>query len=768
MRLAKIKTRERVKNIKTIEKGAIAGEHTKNALIRTKDKAERSIPDEDGRSPSQYAGDKVQGTAVDTAYIAALQGRRLAHKGQKTLKERHKQEEVHEQESVLNREQSTSLRSAARTGATPTEKSKVAEGEVGLQPVSRHSAAETPRQEVKAAPSPKLQGISEQKVQPAYDVPIERGRLYAQCAAQHRAADPRREPKTISHGIGRQSATSTTEQDPSTPTEQGRRLAQHRAAKQVQERRHGRELARQSDPIVAEKGRTPIDDTPIERGRRLTESRQAELGRGKRNEAKSAYQDRFRSPRTNMARQSGISTKQSSRPKQMKPGQKGLKASNRAVKTAEQTAKTAIKTSQASMRATQKAAQATERATRAGVQAARAAAKAAAVSAKAVVKALKAAVKAITEAVRNLIAAVAAGGSVAVFAIIIICLIGLIVASPFGIFFAGNNKTAETVPVSAAVAQVNYDFNAYLEALQDGDYSSIDVSGTIADWPEMLAVFAVKVAGSEDVDAMDVATMDATRISKLKEVFWAMNSVTSTVESIPHPDSDPDDDTDDSWTEYILHITITPKTAETAKTAYRFTEKQKESLDELLENRDALLELIGDLVFISADAQDIIRNLPSDLSDERREVVKTACSLVGKVTYFWGGKSLVIGWDSRWGTIQKVWADGNDTTGTYRPYGLDCSGFVDWVFYNMTDGAYVIGHGGGATMQHNYCTPITWANAIPGDLVFYPEDSHVGIVGGRDEAGNLLIVHCASGYNCVVVTGANGFTSIGRPLFYTD
>lgn len=766
--MAKIKTRKRVKNIKTIEKGAIAGEHTKNALIRTKDKAERSIPDEDGRSPSQYAGDKVQGTAVDTAYIAALQGRKLAHKGRKALKERHKQEEVHEQESVLNREQSTSPRNAARTGVSPFVKSEVAEEQVGLQPVSRHSAAETFRQEVKATPSPKPQGKSAQKVQPAYDVPIERGRLYAQRAAQHRAADPRREPKTISHGIGRQSVTTTTEQDTSTPIEQGRRLAQHRAAKQVQERRHTKELARQSDPNPTEKSRTPIDDTPIERGRRMTERRQAELARGKRKAAKSAYQDRFRSPRTNAARRTGISTKEPSRPKQIKPAQKGLKASNRAVKTAEQTAKTAIKTSQASMRATQKAAQATERAKRASVQAARAAAKAAIVSAKAISKALRAAVKAITEAARNLIAAVAAGGSVAVFAIIIICLIGLIVASPFGIFFAGSNKTAETVPVSAAVAQVNYDFNAYLEALQDGDYSSIDVTGTIADWPEMLAVFAVKVAGSEDVDAMDVATLDATRVSKLKEVFWAMNSVTSTVESIPHPDSAPDDDTDDSWTEYILHITITPKTAEEAKTAYRFTEKQAETLNELLANRDALLELIGDLVFISADAQDIIRNLPSDLSEERREVVKTACSLVGKVTYFWGGKSLVIGWDSRWGTIQKVWADDSETTGTYRPYGLDCSGFVDWVFYNLTDGAYVIGHGGGASSQHSYCRSIEWSEAIPGDLVFYPEDSHVGIVGGWDEDGNLLIIHCASGMNGTVITGINGFKSIGRPYYYND
>ena len=51
-----------------------------------------------------------------------------------------------------------------------------------------------------------------------------------------------------------------------------------------------------------------------------------------------------------------------------------------------------------------------------------------------------------------------------------------------------------------------------------------------------------------------------------------------------------------------------------------------------------------------------------------------------------------------------------------------------------------MGHGGGAQSQHTYCTAIPWDKAQPGDLVFYPDDSHVGIVGGRDAAGNLLIV----------------------------
>lgn len=457
----------------------------------------------------------------------------------------------------------------------------------------------------------------------------------------------------------------------------------------------------------------------------------------------------------------GISTKAS---------RLGIKAPQKAVKTAEQTSRTTVKTAKATAKAAQRSAQASARAVRVSAQAAKASAKAATVTAKATVKAIAAVIKAIATATKDLIAAIAAGGWIALVAIVLICLIGLIVASPFGIFFAGNNRDAGAVTVSAAVSQVNYDFNAQLEALQDDDYDSIDITGTMANWPEVLAVFAVKVAGNEDADAMDVATLDPERVGKLKEVFWDMNTITSEVETIEYPDSNPDDDADNSWTERNLHITISAKTAEEMKTEYNFSEKQKKMLDELLQNRDALLELIGNLEFISADAEEILKNLPDDLSDERREVVKTACSLVGKIGYFWGGKSLVIGWDQRWGTIQKVWAEGSSTTGTYRPYGLDCSGFVDWVFYNMSNGEYVIGHGGGAMSQHTYCTPITWDKAIPGDLVFYPEDSHVGIVGGWDQDGNMLIIHCTSGgsLNGTVITGAYGFSAIGRPRYYTD
>ena len=157
--------------------------------------------------------------------------------------------------------------------------------------------------------------------------------------------------------------------------------------------------------------------------------------------------------------------------------------------------------------------------------------------------------------------------------------------------------------------------------------------------------------------------------------------------------------------------------------------------------------------------------LPTDLSPQRRAVVTTACQLVGKINYFWGGKSLAIGWDRRWGQLMQVTAPGSQSTGTWRPFGMDCSGFVTWVFYNASGGTYILGGGGGTSSQHAACTAITAAQAQPGDIVFYGDDSHVGIVGGRDASGNLLIIHCASGYDTVVITGQGSFSAFARPPY---
>lgn len=385
-------------------------------------------------------------------------------------------------------------------------------------------------------------------------------------------------------------------------------------------------------------------------------------------------------------------------------------------------------------------------------------------AAKTAVELFKRAAGMLRRAAAALISALAGlvGGSVVLVALVVIIIIAAVASSPFGLYFAAERNAPDTVSVAEAVAQVNIAYNAKLEELQAGDYDSIDIQGQTPDWPEVLAVFAAKTAGTDD--GVDVATLDADRVARLTAVFWDMTKITSWVETIDHPGSGDDD----GWTEYILHITITPKTADEMRTAYAFTRYQNEALDELLADRATLASLASSLTITNADAEEVLQNLPADLSPERRAVIQNALMLYGKVSYFWGGKSLVLGWDSRWGQLRQVTAAGSSTTGTYRPYGLDCSGFVDWAFYNATGGSYIIGHGGGATMQHSYCTDISWSDAQPGDLVFYPDNSHVGIISGRDEDGSLLVIHCASGANNVVITGTSGFISVARPDYFSD
>lgn len=379
------------------------------------------------------------------------------------------------------------------------------------------------------------------------------------------------------------------------------------------------------------------------------------------------------------------------------------------------------------------------------------------------------ALRSILAAARSLIAVLMAGGSTVVSLVLIICLIGLLIASPFGIFFSGEDSgTGYTMP--EAVSMLNSEFSAKIEQIKaENPYDELDMDNAgsaamISNWRDVLAVYAVRTT-TDNASPDEVATLTEGKMEILREIFWDMNAISYHLETVSGGEDEGDT--------VILRITVTVKDYLQMADEYRFNADQRKLLEELMqpEYQELFAALTGsyqDIELSPDEVAKIMENLPADLSEARREVVLTAYQLLGRVHYFWGGKSLVIGWDSRWGMPMEVTAEGSSTTGTVRPFGLDCSGMVDWVFYNQSGGQYVIGHGGGATAQHSYCTPIAWSDAQPGDLVFYPGDSHVGIVCGFDSGGNIMIIHCASGANNVVVTGKIGFTSIGRPEYFAD
>jgi cell wall-associated NlpC family hydrolase len=354
--------------------------------------------------------------------------------------------------------------------------------------------------------------------------------------------------------------------------------------------------------------------------------------------------------------------------------------------------------------------------------------------------------------------------------IVLVLIIGgaaAVIATPFGVFWSGQDKDAMTMPM--AVAQINAEFEAKLSSIEkensadrvkynhlpDGGYNA-----GVSNWPEVVAVFACKTAGA-DADAADVVTMDEERISLLSDVFWDMNSVSYAVETITHTGID----NEAGYTERVLHITIKSRTYEEMMEYYDFSSNQREALQEMMkpEYTQMLAELVGtpagETVLTTEQINELLKNVPVDLSADRLAVLKSAFSLCGKVSYFWGGKSYAIGWDDRWGETTKVTSPGSRTTGTIQPYGLDCSGFVDWAFYNGI--GRTVGTGGGTYDQYAHSRKITFSEALPGDIVFFSDLSHVGIYAGFNENGQPIVIQCGS--KGVAVTSLSIFSIIARP-----
>ena len=276
-------------------------------------------------------------------------------------------------------------------------------------------------------------------------------------------------------------------------------------------------------------------------------------------------------------------------------GKAAVKTTQKTIKTAEQTARTTIKTTQAAAKTAQKTAQATAKAAKTAAQAARATAKATAAGIKAAVKATTAAVKAIIAGTKALIAAIAAGGWIAVVVIIVICLIGLIIGSCFGIFFSGEDSgTGQTM--RQAVQEINADYQSQIDTTRANlTYDELEMSGSRAVWPEVLAVYAVKATTDPD-DPQEVATVDDSKKAILKDIFWRMNEISSRTESKTEEVITETDDghgniveTATTVTRTYLYITVSHKTAEEMADNFNFTADQRKQLSELLDEENRRL-----------------------------------------------------------------------------------------------------------------------------------------------------------------------------------
>ena len=265
-------------------------------------------------------------------------------------------------------------------------------------------------------------------------------------------------------------------------------------------------------------------------------------------------------------------------------GKQTASAGQRTVKTAEQSSKMAIKTAKQAEKAAQKAAKASAQAAKKSAQAA---AKAAKSAGSAVAKTASAVVKAIAAGTAKLIAAIAAGGWVALLIILIIAVVAMIVMSCFGIF-AGWDDRPELRQV---VQEINADYNAQIQDIRDSHiYEELEMSGSRATWPEVLSIYSI-VATTDPDNPQDVATMTDKKEALLASIFWMMNeisyreeihTVTVTIET--------DDgrgniiETQEERTLTTLYITVTHKTAWEMADQFGFNEDQREQLAAMLDS----------------------------------------------------------------------------------------------------------------------------------------------------------------------------------------
>ncbi len=565
--MSKIKTRETGKDIKVLDKSAVVGQRMKNAFIRSKRNA-AALMDDRQATPSEYAEDKVEfaadDLAHDTANVAVSGTKTAARQGRKLFqRQREKRAAEKRRENITPTEQAPApepSQGTAPEGQTPQRHSGTApEGRLPRQRTDPPKDGQRPRQGTGPAQDRRL---PRQRTGTAPECqPLPR---YERTAERPPARADIERPVDTANSI----------------VERGRTFAKKQAAKWAERKRQVKNRAVQADrplqvkPQDAAKAPRQVEkavntvETPVKMAKRPAQAMgqtAKATGKGAKGTIKSAQRT-------------------------VKTAQRTAKGT---VKTAQHTSKTAIKTADHTAKAAQKTAQATAKAAKMTVHAARATAKTAAATAKAAAKGISATIKAIIASVKALVAAIAAGGWVAILAIVIICLIGLIVGSCFGIFFSGEDSgTGQTMPT--VVREINQEYEGKLDEIKNGTaHDALEMSGSRAVWPEVLAIYAVKTTTDPD-NPQEVATMDDSKKELLKEIFWAMNEIshrsetattTQTVETDGGAGNIIEEEVQVTTT--TLYITVTHKTADEMADAYNFTADQRAQLAELLaeENR---------------------------------------------------------------------------------------------------------------------------------------------------------------------------------------
>lgn len=117
--MSKIKTKESVKDIKALDKAAVASERMKTALIRSKDQMQ-NLMDDGQVSPSEYAEDKIKYAAEDVVdhvgHDVSSGTKKAVNKGKEAYREHREEKRIQKNEERV-RKYEEELRRSAQTSS---------------------------------------------------------------------------------------------------------------------------------------------------------------------------------------------------------------------------------------------------------------------------------------------------------------------------------------------------------------------------------------------------------------------------------------------------------------------------------------------------------------------------------------------------------------------------------------------------------------------------------------------------------------------------
>ena len=215
--------------------------------------------------------------------------------------------------------------------------------------------------------------------------------------------------------------------------------------------------------------------------------------------------------------------------------------------------------------------------------------------------AVRSAIRHFLTGLHSLVTAIATGISLALSIIIVISLVAFVSGSAYGIFFAANAPSTDTITVQQAVETLTEEYRDRLEEISDAvqhDRQDITANDDVyyIRWQDVLAVFSSYVSGNEQ--GAPVAALTEDQVNKLRETMWAMNAVDYST----HPETVTIDTTDEDGnpttteiTETVLVIELTHKTPEEMASDYHFTTRQSTYLQLLQDPQyeELWAELLG-------------------------------------------------------------------------------------------------------------------------------------------------------------------------------